>query len=109
MSKSSRKFILLACFLGMLAMASDGGIKAQTHPVCASLGATTALLGGTVEYCGASGLLGADLQLEARSSFLTLTQAELFESASVSLLGQLTQIETQLVNDRFVTDVTLNE
>lgn len=109
MSKSSRKLILLACLLGILAAASDSGIEAQTHPVCASLGATTALLGGTVEYCGASGLLGADLQLEARSSFLALSQAQLFEVASVSLLGQLAQVDTQLVNDRFVTRVALNE
>jgi hypothetical protein len=94
-------------------VASDGGnsyVKAQTNPVCATLGATTALLGGTVKYCGASGTLGLDLQLDMESEFLAAAPAQAMADASLDVLDQdAIVIVTPVGDDRYRTRITLNE
>jgi hypothetical protein len=97
--RSFRTLVMLACTLSIMAVAFDGRItpvKAQTHPVCATLGLTAALLSGTVDYCGASGFPEL-VQLDSQIRFERLTLASLMIDRSITLIGQ--DLETQLLQD----------
>jgi hypothetical protein len=112
--KAPRRFrtlVMLACTLSIMAVAFDGRItpvKAQTHPVCATLGLTAALLSGTVDYCGASGFPEL-VELDSQFRFNTRLLAGLMAQETLTILGQEADVVlVQEAND-YLVRVQVNE
>jgi hypothetical protein len=111
LSRRFRTLVMLACSLSILAVAFEGRIthvKAQTHPVCVTLGIMTTLLSGTVDYCGASGL-PQPFSLGFQATFDTELLAGLMVNQSTALLGQELVFETFQVANDYQVHLSLNE
>lgn len=98
-SRRIRPLLTLACLLGIMALAVDGGrfqAKAQNDPICASLATTTTLLSGNLEYCGST--TQPQLSLTYDANFTSLLSAQLMVFSAESLLERT-----------LVTDITQGE